>query len=123
MELCSGGRVHQPVRDRGGEGPAHGEVAPSLGFDTQVLFLDSLYDSKIANYICSTNTCSSLSTWISFSLLDFIQSLVTFVPCLQIICIFSCQFRRESRNSLSISVQKLCSTHKLYICPMNCKYF
>ena len=41
MELCSGGRVHQPLRDRGGEGPAHGEAAPSLGFDTQVLFLDS----------------------------------------------------------------------------------
>ena len=28
--------MHQPVRDRGGERPAHGEAAPSLGFDTQV---------------------------------------------------------------------------------------
>ena len=45
MELCSGGRVHQPVRDRGGERPAHGEAAPSLGVDAQVLCRDSLSGS------------------------------------------------------------------------------
>ena len=69
MELCSGGRVHQPLWDRGGERPAHGEAAPSLGFDTQVPFSwQPVWFHSIANYICSTNTCSSLSTWISFSL-------------------------------------------------------
>ena len=36
---------------------------------------------------------------------------------------FGCHLCRESFNSLLISVQKLCSTHKLCICPMNCKLF
>ena len=121
MELCSGGRVHQPVRDRGGERPAHGEVAPSLGFDAQVLaFMILLYrDCKLYVYVYYMQLRHEYSQQPFY--FGFIQSLH--------ICpmiadyIFGCQLRRESRNSLSFSVQKLCSTHKLCICPMNGKLF
>ena len=53
MELCSGGRVRQPLRDRGGEGPAHGEAAPGLKVAAQVNCQDSflVQCSLIANYM------------------------------------------------------------------------
>ena len=119
MELCSGGRMHQPLRDRGGERPAHGEAAPSLGVDAQVPSQDSLFDSIILRMqIISAPRilAAAFQLWfhpVSVHLFLYICPMIAVYLRLSI----------SPRISPSISVQTLCSTHKLCICPMNCKLF